>query len=160
CKAQSAPIRLQSARYIAAAILCSIAQTIFGQSANDLITQSKVFKEPLTWVGAKPPAEAESGALWEACRLVPISKEPAVAGFEQFIREYPDSPWVPSLRANLAYYYRTIGRYTPALQHWQAAWEATRGFTSDPGKRVADFTLGNWSQLLASLGRVDELKTL
>jgi RHS repeat-associated protein len=132
--------------------------------ANDYtarLLQSKMFKGPLVWVGTTPPSEAESKALWLLAEKVQASHDPdGMQEFEGFIAQYPQSPWVPSIRANLAYYYRWTGRYTPALHEWEAAWEATRDAHSGPGKDVADFTLVYWIPLLSSLGRVDELQRL
>jgi RHS repeat-associated protein len=86
--------------------------------------------------------------------------QPALPMFEKFIADYPNSPWAPSLRANLGRYYREHGLYTRALEHWQAAWDATHTATNGPAKGVADFTFAYWTSLLASLGRMDTLKGL
>jgi hypothetical protein len=73
---------------------------------------------------------------------------------------YPDSPWVPSLRINLGKYYRDNGQYTLALEHWEAAWEATKHYPAGEGKKVADYALAHWTRLLAGLGRVETLDRL
>ena len=127
----------------------------------DLISQSKLFKEPIVWVGTNPPTRFESESLWSLCKQAQAQYIPDnLDKLENYIAMHPGSPWVPSLQANLAYYYRWNGRYTPALRNWEATWKATRDYKSGPGKRVADFTLAYWAQLLSSLGRLDQLERL
>jgi hypothetical protein len=53
--------------------------------------------------------------------------------------------------------YREHGRYTPALEHWEQAWAATRHHKTGDGKAVADYALAHWTRLLASLGRAWKL---
>jgi tetratricopeptide (TPR) repeat protein len=125
------------------------------------ITQARLFAQPLVWVGSTPPDQDEAQALWTALGLNPDSKNiDPVAGAENFIQTHPDSAWVPSLQANLARYYRSQGRYSAAINYWQKAWAATKDSSDSPGRSVADYTLAYWTQLLSSLGRVDELQQL
>src|SRR5262249_38405497 len=86
--------------------------------------------------------------------------EASLPGLEKFITDHPDSPWLPSLRANLARYYREHGRYTRALQHWELAWNATHAAKHGAAKGVADFTFAHSTRLLGSLGRMDTLRSL
>lgn len=86
--------------------------------------------------------------------------EESVDLLEAFIAEHPSSVWVPSLRANLGRHYGEQGAYTRALQHWESAWEATKGYADGPGKRVADYVLAKWTRKLLGLGRVEELGVL
>ena len=79
---------------------------------------------------------------------------------ENFVATYPNSPWLPSLQANLGRYYEGHGLYAKALRQWEAAWAATHNEQSAPGKQIADFTLVYWTRLLAGLGRVDALGAL
>jgi hypothetical protein len=130
-------------------------------SATDRLAAGRYFPERLLWVGQTAPTEAESQlleGLLNECKGRGTYE--AVGELEEFLATLPDSAWAASLRCNLAYYYRVRGRYTLALQHWQAAWEATRHFEAGAGRRIADYTLIHWTQLLASLGRVEELESL
>jgi RHS repeat-associated protein len=125
------------------------------------ISKAALFYQNLACVGSQPPGDAENAALWSAVETMRTKGvQPALPMFEKFIADYPHSQWVPSLRANLGRYYREHGLYTRALGHWQAAWEATRNATDGPAKGVADFTFAYWTSLLASLGRMDTLKSL
>jgi len=148
----------------------------------DQTTQTRIFPEPLVWVGEHAPETAESEALLailgqlqrELADPIPVKIVTTNAGIitatykrapihypvlEQFISQHPDSPWTPSLRANLAEWYREQGRYTLALEHWEKAWAATKGLSSN-ATGVADFTIAHWTSLLASLGRVDTLREI
>lgn len=132
-----------------------------GSTVTDRIATSRYFPEPLLWVGLAAPNEIESRLLED---ILKDGKQngsyQATAELEAFLTELPDSPWAVSLRSNLGYYYRVRGRYTRALELWRAAWAATRHFESGAGRRVADYTLIHWAQLLASLGRVEELEMI
>jgi len=82
------------------------------------------------------------------------------AALEKYVTENPVSPWTPSLRANLAEYYYDHARPTPALQHWEAVWDACRSLEDANGKYVADFALAHWSRALATHGQVAALELL
>jgi hypothetical protein len=128
---------------------------------TDKLNQARFFEQPLVWVGTNQPAAGESEALWNAFGVGHVKRlDDAIGNLEDFIKTHPDSGWIPSLNGNLGRYYRDHGYFSLALQHWQAAWESTKAMTDAKGKQVADYTLVNWLQLLASLGRADTLKNL
>ena len=83
-----------------------------------------------------------------------------LANLKVFITDHPHASWTPSLRAHYAQRCRESGKYTEALENFEAAWLETKTDESDAGRAVADFTVAHWSQLLASLGRRDTLKHL
>jgi len=83
--------------------------------------------------------------------------EATIQELEQFLADYPDSPWVPSLRANLGAFYRKSGRYGWALQHLEAAWQLTQPAPEGSAKAIADYALAHWTRLLAHLGRAETL---
>ncbi len=125
------------------------------------ISQAFVFPQPIVWVGETEPGEAESQALWEGVQILRSQgAEACVAALERFVKAHPQSAWAASLQSNLGKYHRDHGRYTPALQHWKAAWEATGKLSEARAKRVADYTFAHWTRLLASLGRKDMLLKL
>jgi len=111
------------------------------------------FSYPIETVGDRVPAAHETAALEETLARGTNTAE----GLEQFIRDFPDSPWTPSVRAQLGFGYREQGRMTPALAHWEATWSRVKRNEDAGGRRVADFTLAHYTQLLAALGRTDEL---
>jgi uncharacterized membrane protein YgcG len=133
------------------------------ESSPDLsvrISRASVLYQNLMPAGATP-AEAENAELW--CIVNEMRQHGAAANvpaLEKFIATHPDSPWVPSVHANLGRYCYEHGLYTRALQHWQAAWDATRTAENGPAKSVADFTFAYWTRLLGSLGRTEALRAL
>ena len=120
-----------------------------------------LFYQPLVCVGGNPPTEAQNQALWAVIeKMIKRTEGTDLPDLEEFVAIYPNSPWTPSLSANLGRYDYEHGLYSRALQHWQSAWDATGKETDGPGRRVADFTFAYWTRLLASLGRMDTLKDL
>ncbi len=125
------------------------------------IVSAPVFEEPLTWVGDDLPGDEESESLWAAIDVMrQFGPKAGFEALEAFIEAYPDSAWIPAVGCNLAFRYREMGRYTLALEHWAAAWDATAEAQDPGGKRVADYTLAHWSSLLVSLGRQEALTVL
>jgi RHS repeat-associated protein len=113
------------------------------------------------WVGTNPPSAIETSELWKGVKLVQSKHvEAGISAFEDFLTTHPTSPWVPSLRANLGRYKRQQGRYSPALEHWEAAWESTKQAPNGNARQVADYAFAYWTRLLASLGRKEQLGAL
>jgi tetratricopeptide (TPR) repeat protein len=138
--------------------------TALAQTAEELatqISQRPAFQHPIIFVGEQTPALAESQELWFDLTLMRAHGVPTgLAALENFVTNHLDSPWTPSLRNNLAHYYRQNGRYSLALEHWEAAWHATKNLPSGNGKKVADFAFAHWTRLLASLGRRETMLAL
>ena len=135
---------------------------------------SPLFSDKVRPLVAVPEGDSETQALLEiaATRQTAIRSvqtradkeallvqigDAEIEELENFIAAHPRSVWTPSLRVALGKCYRDRGRYTPALDHWEAAWEASKQATSQPGKAVADGALAHWTRLLASLGRAEKL---
>src|SRR5207245_539190 len=107
------------------------------------------------------PTQVESEAVLTAINILwEKGAEAGIQAIEDFISANPASAWTPSLRANIAYYYRLNGRYSLALKHWSACWSATKDFETGGGKAIADFAFAHWTRLLASLGRIETLLPL
>src|SRR4051812_5295347 len=107
-------------RLAAVAIIASL------MPVNDLFAASRdnaeategivLLGEPVVCVGHTQPAEADTAAL-----LAAIHRAHSKAGFtalEDYLRLHSESPWAPSLRSIMAYFYRRSGAYTRALDHW------------------------------------------
>src|SRR5205823_1695739 len=56
--------------------------------------------------------------------------------------------------------YRTSGRYTLALAHWETAWTLTKTSKQFAAQRVAARSIAGWTRLLASLGQRDKIQGL
>jgi RHS repeat-associated protein len=142
-------------------------QTMFGgltaaepENLEEKIIQALVFPQRIVPVGEAAPLAADSQTLWSA--LGQFQKGGAAAGIqalESFLTANPSSAWAPSLRGHLAEYYRDHGRYSLAVAHWQAAWEATKHFQAGNGRDVADQVLANGSQFLARAGQKEALES-
>ena len=142
-------------------VLATVAQGATGQSLMTEIERAPVFWNRLIRSTDREPTVEEAQSLWNA--IENLKRDGAVRGIdslESFIKGYPDSPWTPSLRANLAKHYRDRGYYTLAMEHWEAAWHATKTAKSGGAKQVADFTLAHWMSLQSMLGRKEELSLL
>ena len=112
-------------------------------------------------MGEQPPSESESAALWQILDGWRSSHfQIGLPDLEMFLEAYTNSPWAPSLHANLGKYYRDRGFISPALEHWAAAWALAREYQEGHGKMVADYTLAHWTRLLASLGRYEILAAI
>lgn len=94
------------------------------------------------------PQEAVPGLLEELSAL------------EAFVTASPQAPETPRIRTDLADHYRVEGRFTRSLEHWLEAWAATARSQDPAQKSVADRSLVQMAQLLASLGRAEDLELL
>ncbi len=131
------------------------------QTVHEQITAMPAFMEPVIWVGTQPPSESESQRLWEALKsLKKPGKADRLKEVEGFLTDYPDSAWIPSLKANLAVFHRSMGRYSAALHSWEEAWERVRSADDTNAKLVGDYVLAQWTSLLSSLGRLEQLDAL
>lgn len=141
-------------------------QTTSGKTEPRLTTATSrlgagiLFAGRMSWVGSTPPSEAESLLLLEVMTNWTANPNVAAGHLEEFASLLTNSPWAPTVHAHLGQFYRSRGQVTKALEHWQTAWVATQAFETGGGKRVADYTLANWTRLLMVLGRVEELGEL
>ncbi len=125
---------------------------------TERIARPAVFSHLILPVDTTASTEQETQDLLDALNFDrPKDFKRTAEQVESFIASHSTSRWTASLRSNLGQYYREHGRHTLALQHWEAAWEATKDFKDGNGKRVADITLAHWTRLLASLGRYETL---
>ena len=148
----------------------------------EVIESARIFSDPILWCGSETPTESDTKelarlvtAIGDKMRQSSPIRTVATNGtavitslqrpsadyepLERFILDHPTSHWVPSLRANLGQAYRERGHYSLALDHWEKAW-ASSSTVIGRGKWVADFTFAQWTRLLASLGRVEQLDRL
>jgi RHS repeat-associated protein len=133
-----------------------------GQSTQNPYTQAILdrpgFREGLIWIGPNPPSTGESAALWNI--VTNLSDPVWPIAVESFLESYPASPWSASVHHAYASYCRRTGRITKALRHWEAAWALASTNIDDSAHRIGGTILANWTDLLSSLGRVQELGAL
>ena len=143
-------------------ILFGVNLVNFTATAADIgqLSQKRVLGEPIFWIGRTPPTEAESKTLWNTINANQMEPAKLADDLAAFVKAHPKSPWAPSLECNLAKYYRDNGYFTAALDDWQTVWDETSRGMGRNEHLIADNTLANWLQLLASLGRTDKMKEL
>lgn len=137
--------------------LAASISTVQAQTTQQIL-QMRTFREGLVWIGDKEPNEAENKELLQV--LGHLQQPEWRADLERFLRDHPASPWAASLHYDYASFCRRTGRTTKALEHFEAAWNCAKDDTSAAGKRLSGTVLANWTDLLSSLGRLDELKRL
>jgi len=142
--------------FIVAAFCASAFAAGSDSSIASRLTAKQEFFAPLAFIGEQTN-EVETAELLDALDAFSPTTHSTI---EEFIVAHPNSGWTPSLEAWYAQFCRRRGFFTRGLRHFQSAWGLTKDSSSGPAKMVADFTLAHWSQLLASLGRTDDLKTL
>lgn len=143
---------------LASSPLVSAAAPNRASEAAERVTRMERFARPLVWIGEHPPAEEETAVLAEITEG--LQGAPMRRALEEFAIRRPNSPWTLSVRAQSAAMNRAEGRYTRALQDFESVWADTKHHHEGSGKHLADFALANKAQLLASLGRMSELKSL
>ncbi|HEX5218777.1 MAG TPA: cysteine peptidase family C39 domain-containing protein [Verrucomicrobiae bacterium] len=130
-------------------------------TAAERISSGMFFGQRIVQVGTQPASEEESRILLAVLDNIAVNQYRAgLAELEEYLATLTNSAWAPSLHSVLGRYYYDLGRYTPALGHWELAWWATRNYPDGNGKVVADYTLAHWTRLLASLGRYEALTNL
>ncbi|MES3030935.1 MAG: RHS repeat-associated core domain-containing protein [Patescibacteria group bacterium] len=130
-------------------------------ASEERITTSNLFEDRLRWVGSTNPSSAETAALLGAMdEAVKMDRSDFHQPFLEFLKRHPASPWTPSVRANLAHHFKESGRYSKALEHWEAAWKSVADHSDRGSKELGDFVLAYWPRLLASLGRENELQEI
>ena len=126
-------------------------------TAAEQLAAKRIFPDPLVWVGSTAPTEDESAALLGAVGF--FESAGVQAGYDAlngYVTAYPNSSWTPCLTVNLAEHYRSIGRYSLALQYWEAAWNETKSSSDEAGQKIAVRAIAGWTRLLASLGEKDK----
>ena len=143
-------------------VLAGTASQAASTSLEMDIQRTFALHQPLMWVGDTPPSEQEDQVLLNDIRNIKLSQgmESYVTTFENFIANHAGSPWIPSLQANLGRNYFEHGKYHLAIETWNSAWAATAKYEDGSGKQIADFVFVNLTELLAGLGKVNDLTRL
>jgi len=124
------------------------------------ITFSHAFAEPLQPVGGiTTPAEDQALGVAITTFLKRASDED-VSALMNFLNQYPNSAWRPSLDLNLAETYFKNGYFSDALNAWQDAWDRTQNLTDTTGQQVANLAVAKLAKMKARIGRTDELVAL
>jgi RHS repeat-associated protein len=134
---------------------------LLAQDVATQVSQVRIFNQTLHWVGEQSPPAGESQAILQAFGVFQTNGVNAgLVSLENFLVAHPQSAWAPALHVGMAEYYRSQGRYTPALTHWQAAWGMTKDSKDAGTQKLAVRAISGWTRLLASLGETEKLETL
>lgn len=119
----------------------------------------RTFTEPLLPLGQ--PAIEETRQLSAAVdRYSSAANVEALSPILEFLRRNPSSAWRASLLANLGNLYRHSGYLNRALDTSREAWEISRQSAEPNARAIADTALATYIELLAALGRTDELAAI
>jgi RHS repeat-associated protein len=128
-------------------------------SDND-ITYSHAFAEPLLPLGGKTSL-VENQALGAAIKTYLKRKDDEdVPSLTDFLGEYPNSVWRPSIDINLAEVFFRTGNFSKALNAWEDAWARTQNLKDTLGQQMANLAVGKLAEMKARIGRTDELDAL
>lgn len=124
------------------------------------IFRCRIFLEPLVPIGNKT-TQIENAALMDA--LKQYSKrvdQDDDSGINNFIKQYPNSPWCSALLLNLGLEYRQTGWFLKALAAWERAWELSKCATEPKAKALADRIIGELAEFNARLGRYARVEAI
>jgi RHS repeat-associated protein len=77
---------------------------------------------------------------------------------ESYLKENPKSPWRLAVWTNLGLLQYSAGYFSKCIPSFQAAWEAGKDATDPKAKGLADRAAGEYTKMLARLGRYPQLK--
>jgi RHS repeat-associated protein len=77
---------------------------------------------------------------------------------ERYLKENPKSPWRLAVWTNLGLLQYSAGYFSKCIPSFQAAWEAGKDATDPKAKGLADRAAGEYTKMLARVGRYSELK--
>ena len=146
---------------LCASLLTAVSSPVTEPSLASQIKSKPIFPTPLTWTGSAEPTDAASSDLLKAFETFDQGQPKAgIAALEEYLQANPTSGWDASIRVNLAEYYRSHGRYSQALAHWETVWNETKNSTNSSDQKLAVRAVAGWTRLLASLGEKAKVETI
>lgn len=142
----------------AALCLATSILAVQAQTTTEQILKTRTFREGLIWIGDKEPSETENQELLQV--IAHLQQPEWTSDLEHFLKKNPESAWAASLHYDYASFCRRTGRTSKALEQFEAAWNCASKDASPAGQRLSGTILANWTDLLSSLGRLEELKKL
>lgn len=129
-------------------------------SDERLVTQEETLDLAQIFAAADQTLQRASSSRRDLGRIRREITSVTLDELQTFVANNPASGWTPSLQVELGKKYRSMGRFTRALVHWENAWKETGAIESGVNKLTADRALVYRAHLLASLGRAEELAPL
>lgn len=135
-----------------------------GVKSSDLsfqVSHSRLFQDPILWIGQQSPPESESQNLLVAIAdFKSEGRDEGLLALDKFASENPDSGWTPSILIHLAEYECSHGQYSEALKNWKLAWTKINGRNDSASQKLVLRNIAGWTRLLASLGRKQQLEEI
>ncbi|HEY5793055.1 MAG TPA: cysteine peptidase family C39 domain-containing protein, partial [Chthoniobacterales bacterium] len=116
-----------------------------------------LFYEPLVPVGGKA-SEQERKDFQETINAFSLSQ--SLELLDGFLERWPESRWRAGLEYQLGTRRYEGGYFTPALAHWQKAWELSKEGREDKVHAFADQAYARLLHLNSALGRMEVLEPL
>ncbi len=123
------------------------------------IFNARVLAEPFVPLIDSPPA-AETAHLASAISRYATEGKGDIAVFSEFLSQYPNSAWAPSVRLNRGLKGFMEGRFSDAISDYELAWNATKASLRPAIKSIADRAVAELLRMHARLGRVDTLERI
>lgn len=130
--------------------------------------ESPVTRLLLRPIGTNSPPLLSTLRLEELCGRLRSSARPGseptepmikehMANLEKYLLEWPDSPWNPSVRDELARLNVDRLHYDRAILHWRTSFTENAGSPDPSAQRYANAALAQFTRQLALVGRSEEL---
>lgn len=117
-----------------------------------------VLPEPLVPANGVPTG-AENAALKKILNDFQLrGQSDDFSALESYLAINPKSPWRLAVITNLGLLYYHAGYYSKCIPAYKAAWDEGKAVTDLKAKALADRAAGEYTKMLARLGRYPELK--
>ena len=132
-------------------------------TANGVPTVTQLFSlhvlpEPLVPSGGEP-TQIENGTLTATLKAFQTrGQSDDFSALEGYLAANPKSPWRVAVLTNLGLLYYHAGYYSKCIPTYRAAWDAGKTATDLKAKALVDRAAGEYTKMLARLGRYDDLK--
>ncbi len=120
----------------------------------------RILPEPLLPIGGKPGAAENQALAGSLSQYQKSGTADRTEALENFLLAYPASSWRATLEANLGFLWRKAGYWTRALSILPRAWQDGQAAEEPTRRLIIDRAVAELAELLARLGRVEELATL
>ena len=119
---------------------------------------SHALPEPLVPVGSNPTPEQNQALKVMLDAFQGRGQGDDFSSLEGLLAADPKSPWRMAVLTNLGLLYYHAGYYSKCIPAYHDAWEIGKNATDLRAKALADRAAGEYTKMLARLGRYPELK--
>ncbi|HEY9773582.1 MAG TPA: cysteine peptidase family C39 domain-containing protein, partial [Planktothrix sp.] len=131
----------------------------FSSDPSDLeIQTARVFREPLAPMTGAAVA-GENAALAKALVSFKSTDDPEnISALTSFIKEQPQSRWVPALQLNIGLLRKDTGYFSEAMQYFKAAYDGAKSEQGRNQQAIANRAIAIWMLMNAKVGRTSDLE--